>query len=157
MHPVEKLYREVRKKKVSLISRILGEKAGAEDVVQEAFCRAWKYWPSYNEELGSIETWFNSLLFNALSDYKKRSRMVYQETGEVSANDLLTEDYLKKHERIISALIGNVKNDKHRRVLELFYLLGYTSREIAEMELGVSETNVRTIARRFRDKIVGVG
>lgn len=149
------LYRTVYKAKVKVMSRILGgDVALAEDVVQEAFTRAVKYILLFDEEKGLMETWFNAILFNALRDIRKQERNYQELYREIWLHDvmdpskaLLTPEY----KRDIYLALQEVENDKHRRVLELFFLYGYTSKEIAEVEEGVTQSNVTTIVMRFRN------
>jgi RNA polymerase sigma factor (sigma-70 family) len=151
------LYEKVYIHKVRIMSRILkGDMALAEDVVQEAFTRAVKYIHLYDETRGMIETWFNAILFNALRDVQKSERNQQEIYKEISLHDvldpaksILTPEYkqdLYKH-------IQMSKNEKHRRILELFFLYGYSSKEISEIEEGMTQSNVTTIVMRFRSSL----
>ncbi len=83
MTQLEKLYRDNRKRYVNMMSRILRhDRAGGEDVVQEAFCRALKFYGSYDERRGKLETWFNTILFNSLRDNQRASKGSGQEESD---------------------------------------------------------------------------
>ncbi len=154
MHEIEALYLEVYNKKAAIMGRILGgDWAAGEDVAQEAFCRAWKFYPSFNPERGTIEKWFNGILFNALRSYQRQVRGgPLANAREVSPEDLISD--LRIDPTVLHETIEAVSNEKHRRVLELFYLLGYTSMEIDQIEEGMSQTNVTTIIHRFNERVL---
>ena len=155
---IEEYYNFSYKKKVSTISRILeGNFAAAEDVVQEAFARALAFYPSYDPNRGTIDKWFNSIMFNALKDYQKNEKgIVYGDPDDLSALDVLDVKQLASGRRLQTVLenaINHIKNEVHRRVLQLFYLMGYSSKEISQIEHKVSQTNVTTLVMRFRDSL----
>lgn len=151
MHVIEKLYRKEGKNKIKLMTRILrGDKSAAEDVVQEAFLRAWKFFSLYDSERASLAAWFNGILFNSLRDYQREMRGVkLVSTSDVSAEDLIIPE--QRSTKDIEPLIEKVHNEDHKEVLYLFYVLGYTSREISQVVPKMTQTNVTTIATRFKE------
>ncbi len=155
---IEDYYVDNFRRKVKLISRILrGDLASAEDVVQEAFARAIRFYPTYDDKRGTIDKWFNSIMFNALHDMQKNPNGVTQTSPEVlSVGDTLEGVNLTHSPDLnnyILSHIEEVENEKHKRILELFFILGYTSKEISQIETKTSQTNVTTLVMRFRDKL----
>lgn len=153
---IEQYYREQYSIKVKVMCRILhGDKEGAEDVVQEAFCRALKFHASYDERRGTLDKWFNSIMFNYLREHQKAERSPVSDTSEeLSPEDVLTDLNLKPNtdsRGIIIKNIRRVRNANHRRVLKLFFVNGYTSTEIAQVESKMTQNNVTTIVSRFRE------
>lgn len=143
---------------VKLMTRLTkGDHAAAEDIVQEAFLRAIQFQGSYDEERATYHTWFNGILWNCLRDYNRSLRGDPAPAGgDISADDVAEElDLLDTPEgqQYTRNQIELVKNDKHRRVLELFFLLGYTSKQITQIEEDVSVTNVTTIVSRFKEDL----
>lgn len=141
------------------MSHILrGDYAAAEDVVQEAFTRALTFYDSYDSTKGELTPWFNTILYNSLRDVQKEMR------GQPSENikDFCVEDMFAEYDLvnspekrlIISKHINLIKNEKHKRILELFFLLGYTSTEISQIENKVSVSNVTTVVSRFRERVI---
>lgn len=154
---ITQIYKDTYPIKLKLVTRILrGDKALAEDVVQETFTRAIKYLSIYNEKKGSLNTWINSILFNTLRDLQKEERICHETLREFflyhlddPAKPLFTPEYKLE----LQEEINQVVNEKHRRVLELFYLYGYSSKEISEFEEDITQTNVTTIVMRFRKQL----
>lgn len=150
MKQIEQLYTETKNGHIKLMSRILGgDMSTAEDVVQEAFCRALQYWPSYDPKRGPLKPWFNRIMFNALRDIQQEYNNRPKEDCEgISLEDVLSSNSLP--ETVVES-IESVENDSHQRVLYLFYVLGYNSREISQIEEKMSQTNVTTIVNRFKE------
>lgn len=148
---IQQLYVENSQNQIKMMTRILrGDWAQAEDVVHEAYARALQYQDSYDPKRAKISTWFNKILFNALRDVQQEYNNRPQETTEeVSTEDL---DMKEIDERVVQA-INKVKNEKHQSVLWLFFVKGYNSKEISQIEDEVSQTNVTTIINRFKSEV----
>jgi RNA polymerase sigma factor (sigma-70 family) len=158
MKHIEEFYRKNFDIKVRLITRLmLGDKSSAEDIVQEAFCRAIKFEDTFDERVASFETWFNSILFNCFREHKNMMfNKPINNTQELCPEHLIQEinaDNSEERRRIIEHKIRKVPNSIHRRVLTLFFIYGYNSREIGQLG-EVTQTNVTTIVTRFREKFV---
>ena len=157
MKNLEQLYLKEKKRMVGTMSRILrGDYAAGEDVVQEAFTRAVKFYHSYDSQRASLKTWFNSILYNALRDAQRASRGAPEEiTGEISVEDLFTVEELSKSPELsgyIQESVNSVTNVFHRRILELFFIFGYTTTEISQVE-DITVSNATTIVNRFRKEM----
>ena len=153
---IEAFYVKNRNKLVNRISKRLGgDRASAEDVVQEAFARCLYFQHSYDPELGKLEVWFNKILYNALRDFQNESRAVIV----VSDSNICVEEVLvhfpknRAVSKMIQEKIEDVRNEKHYQILRLFFVLGYSSKEISQIEDKVTVTNVTTVVKRFRDKL----
>jgi len=112
-----------------------GDSALAEDLVQEAFVRAWNKLDSF-EGRSTFGTWLHRLAANvALSDRRIRLRRVrseepYDESAEreLAGPRGLVADLSEDLEQAISAL-----PERARTVLVLYDIEGYAHAEIAEM------------------------
>lgn len=134
------------------VSRRAGSPENAEDVVQEAFYRALKYWNSYNPET-KLGAWFNTILNNACKDKMKDERMAgasveFEEDlfdgVEMSQTDANTAEHIKK-------LIRS-KGYPLSEVLRLYYEKGYKSIEIKQI-LDVEHGTVRQAVWRFKEEV----
>ena len=76
MEPLEKYYMDNKDTLIKKIKNRAGTEWNAEDIVQEAFLRAWKYWPSFDKDIGAIDPWFGIILNNTLKDYMKADRLL---------------------------------------------------------------------------------
>lgn len=67
----EELVRRLLPQAHSLAWRLTGNRADAEDVVQEAFCRLWQHAPRF-EPRASVSTWFLTIVRNLCMDRFRR-------------------------------------------------------------------------------------
>ncbi len=145
---IEEHYKENFNRIVRRISRYLNNRHNAEDVVQEAYFRACKYWKSYESEK-EFSHWFNIILNNAIKNFFKTNIM--QGMGADITLDN-TPHALKCIE--LKELLGLIENEDERvrRILTLYLVEGYTSVEVGEI-VPESAINVRKIVQRFRNEI----
>lgn len=134
------------------VARRAGSPENAEDVVQEAFYRALKYWNSYNPAT-KIGAWFNTILNNACKDKMRDERMAgasieFEEElfdgVEMSQTDANTAEHIRK--------LINAKPYPLCEVLRLYYEKGYKSIEIKQI-LDVEHGTVRQAVWRFKEEV----
>lgn len=126
----------------------------AEECVQEAYSRAIKYFRAFDENRDGFEKWFEGILRNAINDCRseEKDRGVGKELEDGDGVELLP----KRREKMAGIiLLRNMKEDKNKRVLSLFLLFGFKTKEIAEYT-GLSHTNVRQIIHRWRNNMYEV-
>ena len=111
----------------------------AEDILQEAFIRAFRKLGSYREQ-GSLGGWIRTITVNtAIELYRKDQRRkahyseLANEREETVSDDIIAQLELKELLRIIQQL-----PDGYRVVFNLYIIDGFNHREIAE-KLGISE------------------
>lgn len=135
------------------VARRAGSPENAEDVVQEAFYRAIKYWNSFDPEKKALGAWFNTILSNACKDKKREDMMLGMclefeddmlDGVEMSQTD---HDTVKK----IKAYIRS-KPEPLSEVLILYFEHGYKPREIVEI-LDVDNKFVRQSVWRFKGDV----
>ncbi|KKK48684.1 hypothetical protein LCGC14_3142660 [marine sediment metagenome] len=124
-----------------------------EDAVQEAYCRALKYWKSYdfNRDFnGWIFGLFNNTLRSVASE-EKRHGMIYRET-EMSKAHLLPSKIGNPHKtRELTELITRIRQEPENRsfILQLALIDQYTSAEVADL-VPENEKCINNIVYRFR-------
>src|SRR3712207_4282111 len=144
----------------SLAYRMMGERQAAEDVVQDAFLKAWRAAGSYRAERGSVRTWLLSIVHNRGIDQLRSaaSRRRTQERVEATAprsqpSEAFSESWRNtQREQVREAL--NTLPGEQLKVLELAYFSGYTQVEIAELlglPLGTVKGRMRLGLKKIRD------
>ena len=135
-HAFEKLYRSHCGRIYALCWRMCGGDAAlAEDMVQEAFVRAWNKLDLFRGE-SKFGTWLHRLAVNVvLSDRRIRVKRVRreQELGEDVERTLVGDrDVFAGIRKDLEAAISGLP-ERARTVLVLYDIEGYQHQEIAEM------------------------
>lgn len=117
----------------------------AEDISQETFLRAWRYWHSYRGE-SSREAWVVRICRNTTFDtLAKREVTMAPDAKEISADEGGFEDVL-----IWDELLG--LSLPHREVIVLVDLLGFDYASVAEI-LECRTGTVRSRLSRARESM----
>jgi RNA polymerase sigma factor (sigma-70 family) len=146
---IEKFYKETFDKHVRMVSNCLKyNKHLSEDIVQTSFMKAFEKLDTYDKKKGSLQTWFNTILFNTLRDYQRKNKA----TVPISVEMIDTLEYVYKYYHILSGELLEVPNPMHRRIIESVYFNGYTTKQVASAEK-ITVTNVTSICSRFRKQI----
>lgn len=137
----------------SLAYRMCGQRALAEDVVQEGFLSLWRSGARYDRTRGSVRTWVLGIVHNRAIDALRR-RTVY-DRGRVSDEGIEERVAAREHTDVEFARRDEAREvrdalerlpDEQSRVIELAYFGGLTHIEIASM----LDTPVGTIKGRMR-------
>jgi len=125
----------------------------AEEVVQEAYARALKYFVTFNPKINSFDVWFKKILRNATNDcrFTEQERGVTYQLDENIEDVSVTKEEKKQYIDILY-IIYNTYNNRDKEILLLFFLYNYTSKDISEYT-GIKDTTIRQIILRFRNKI----
>jgi len=153
----EKLYRRNRDRIYGLLWRICGGDAAlAEDLLQEAFVRAWQKLGSFRGE-SRFGTWLHRLSANvALSDRRTRLRRVGREVpmDEVAQRTAVGERDVVADKRMdLEKAIARLP-ERARAVLILYDIEGYRHAEIAEitgMAVGSSKAQLHRARKLIRE------
>lgn len=115
-----------------------------EDAVQEALARAWRKRGQLREE-GYLQTWLVRILLNVCHDMQRRGqRMVPTAEIELPVQDTSPDGALRE------ALLA--LPEKYRLPILLYYLEGYSLRQVAQM-LRIPENTVKTRLSRGRQQL----
>ena len=137
----------------SLAYRMMGTRAGAEDVTQEAFLSIWRSGARYDHAKGSVRTWVLGIVHHRAIDALRRAtvhdrRRAGDEGIEerFEARDRTDAEAARREEAgAVRGALSPLPADQVQ-VIELAYFGGFTHTEIAEM-LGAP---VGTIKGRMR-------
>ena len=132
--------------------RVLGDRALAEDAVQEAFTRLWREAGRFDPERGSFQGWWRRMLMNCVLDGRRRLKPVVaiDEAAEVAdeaptpARTAESADLAARVQNAAAAL-----PERQRAALALFHGEGLSMAEIAEA-LETSEKAVEGLLMRRR-------
>lgn len=141
---VHAVYSEHGRAMLAYATRLVGDRATAEDIVQEALIRAWKNPDVLTNGKGSTRGWLLTVIRNLVID---RARARNARPTEV-AEDPDTHPAHRDHADLVAASVTvhtalTGLSDEHRTVLEHLYLNGHTLGETATA-LGVPTGTVKS-------------
>lgn len=154
----EQLYRLTSRKMFAVALRIAREPGLAQDVLQDAYIRLWRYAHTFNSALSAPETWIHQIVRNRaldlLSQQGNTVNTIPIESFADSDNvqeEFMTESAAAKSDqgdagRLMNACMDRL-DGKYRQVLTLAYNHGMSHGEISE-HLDVPLGTVKTWARR---------
>jgi RNA polymerase sigma-70 factor (ECF subfamily) len=162
---LEEAYRRHAGAAFGLAHRILGDRALAEEVVQEVFLRLWNDPERFDSARGALRSYVLAQvhgrsvdLIRAESARRSREERDARRTVVVD-RDLEREVWeLTLHEHVRDALTG--LNDGERKAIELAYFGGHTYREVADLlgePEGTVKSRIRTGLGRLRDSLKTAG
>lgn len=151
---LEQLYINKYKDFMLISSRLIGgDMYGAEDVVQEAFARAYKYKNSFDPKYGTVTKWFNSILFHCANNFRKDEKYGGMST-EIKDGDLVVEDDFGHDKKMVEEINLELSGLKgaNRQICFLYFVKQYKPREITQVT-GIAGNSVRTAVKRFSQHI----
>jgi RNA polymerase sigma-70 factor (ECF subfamily) len=141
---VRTLYAEHGRALLGYVTRVIGDRHQAEDIVQETLVRAWHHAGSLTPERGSVRGWLLRVARNIIID-RHRARQArpteVEESATEPADDRNESDQVLDTLHMLDAL-GNLRPE-HRAVLVEVYYRGLTLVEAADV-LGVPVGTVKS-------------
>lgn len=149
------LYNQYCNGMLAVAHRFVNDKMEAEDIVQEAFIKAFSKLEQYKAEV-SFGAWLKRIVVNTCIDVlkSKHQRMVELEDYHLNmvddnAMDWKVDDDVTVNE--VKVLIEELP-EKYKYVLMLYLIEGYDHQEISEI-LNISEVASRTQLSRGKQKL----
>jgi RNA polymerase sigma-70 factor, ECF subfamily len=163
---LERLYDQYGAMSFSIAYRITGDRASAEDVVQEAFLGAWRNAARYAGARGSVKTWLLSIVHHRAIDAVRRHRPTAElpETdGPLPAPlrmpDTWTEIAASLDRDTVRAALETLPAVQ-RNAIELAYFGGLTQSEVAQrtgVPLGTVKGRMRLGLEGLRAAMLAMG
>ena len=149
------LYRLYNAAMYNTTLRIVGDSDDAEDVMQEAFLKAFTKLDSYRGEV-SIGAWLKRIVINKALDFLrlKKEKLSLEDAGEIGEivdEPYDTGDVEYKAEEIKKAI--DKLPEGYRIVLSLILLEGYDHEEVSTI-LNISNATSRTQYHRAKKKLI---
>jgi len=145
------LYKLYYKPMYGICLRLVGNAVEAEDVMQEAFLKAFTKIDTY-EGVVSFGAWLKKIVINRSLDQLKKRKVKFEELNEKIPEEEPVA--LRMSEIQLELLKDAIQRlpDGYRVVLSLFLLEGYDHEEIAQI-LGISNVSSRTQYLRAKLKL----
>ena len=148
----------------SLAYRIVGERAAAEDVVQEAFISIWRSGARFDRARGSVRSWTLGIVRNRAIDMLRSragraGRLDFDDDSALEQRpaEERTEEKVVQHDEAeqVRGAIGGLPGEQSK-VIELAYFGGFSQSEIAEMlglPLGTVKGRMRLGLEKMRNEL----
>lgn len=136
-------------------SRLLDNRAEAEDVMQEAFIRVWKTAVKWDSGRNArFTTWFYRVVVNLVIDVKRKRKTHtgLEELSDIPGEGLLADVVLSDRQKAaaIAEVMGELPK-RQRLALTLCYLQGQGNKEAAEiMDISVKAVESLLVRGRIR-------
>ena len=164
---LETLYDRYASIVLGISLKIVGDRAVAEDVLQETFWRVWTRASSYQSQRGTLSAWLFTIARNLALDAYRRSSVRPPPLAEVDNHDSLMERAPDPNTDIVAQSILLLQQKQirdvvatlpllQRQVIEMAYFYGMTRQEIAEVTgeaLGTIHTRARLALQKLREQL----
>jgi RNA polymerase sigma-70 factor (ECF subfamily) len=160
------LYERYSRVVLSFAFRILGDRASAEELLQEVFLRTWRQAGNFSQSKGTFVTWLLSITHNmAIDEIRKRNRRPKRTNSDdplLMLANMRDTDTPVDERAVLSSLRGEIGRAleelpaPQRTAIEMAYFEGLTQREIAEQvgePLGTIKTRMRLGMRKLRESL----
>ncbi len=138
---------------------IVSDKAEAEDIMQEAFLKAFEMLPKIDLSVG-FGGWLKKIVVNKSLDVVRKRKIYFEEVDEVK-DDRVDEGSIEYQGESVSEKIRMVKRamhelpEKYRTVLSLNLFEGYDHEEISGL-LGITTSTSRAQLSRGKQKLLAI-
>ena len=133
-----------------LLALCCGDGNSADDIAQESLVKAYLSSNNYQDK-GQFTAWIYKIAYRTFLDYKKSSRKhLPLEQADNISDTSLTSDSTFRYQELYAALNG--LPPKERTAILLFYIKGYSIKEISQIT-DISEDAVKKQLSRGRDHL----
>lgn len=150
MEEVEEFYRAKYKHLLrQLVARRI-DPYDAEDIIQEAFSRALRYYDSFNPAYCTFGQWFGGILNRCSKDFHRDERLCGM-NDEVKEDTLYTEDDFGANNKLVEEIkkeIGKLEG-LQQQICFLYFIRQQKPRHIVEI-LDCKNKTVRDYVLRFK-------
>lgn len=151
---LEQFYKDERENLLRRLNYGAGSPSNAEDVLQEAFVRALIYWDTFDPERKELGAWFNTIMRNALRDFK-REEWLFGMGEEFDEEQYDPQEMPVNESELVKKIYEMVdgKIDDHQEILLLYFEKHYSPKDIAN----ITNFKVKTIKQvvwRFKNEVL---
>ena len=166
---LEALYDRYASTVLGISLKVIGDRAAAEDVLQETFWRVWRSAATYQSQRGSFTGWLFRIARNLAIDAYRRRNVRPQAIIDADSADALLDQTPDPDMDVVDQTQSVLKNRQvrkalaslprvQRQVIEMAYFYGMTRQEIAEATgeaLGTIHTRARLGLQKLREELKG--
>lgn len=141
---IRSLYEEHGRAVLAYATRLTGDRAAAEDVVQETLVRAWRHPESLTNGKGSVRGWLLTVARNIITDrHRRRAARPQEVEGHENVPAVEADHADTVVDQVVVGDALEKLSPEHREVLTEIYYRGATVTEAAQA-LGVPPGTVKS-------------
>ncbi len=152
------VYQKYAKAMYNVAFRIVKDAHFAEDVMQEAFLKAFTQLDKYNQQ-ATFGSWLKRIVVNQSIDfYKKHQKIVFEDlehqlkiVKETSIDEFENQDFMQWKVQDVLKTMQTLK-ESYRMILTLSLIEGFDNEEIAEI-LKINSQQCRTTLSRAKESL----
>ena len=144
---IEEHYRNNKNRLLKKFSRSTGTTQDGEDIVQEGYYRAMKYFHSFGAEK-DLDVWINTIMYNVFRDFMSEKNKVPRKVSPANLPSIPDSIMVDDLMRFVEKYSKNLK-ESHKKIIKLHCKYGYTLKEIGQI-VDLSMSNIKIILYRFR-------
>lgn len=151
------LIKRYKDKAYSLLKRMLKDPMDAEEVLQDAFLKAYNSLQSFRQD-AKFSTWFYKIVYNsALTTLASKKRQIEKEMSSIEDHFDLGEydneiySTTENAEQYVLKMVDKLPT-RHALVLILFYIDGMSINEVSQV-MDLSLVNVKVLLHRSRKEL----
>ena len=164
---LEVLYERHGSTVLGLASKIVDDRAAAEDILQETFWRVWKSADTFQPQRGSFTSWLFRIARNLSIDVYRRRNVRPQVMPDAEEGvsrldqtpdpdmDVASQAQTAIEDQLVHSAVASLSSVQ-RQVIEMAYFYGMTRQEIAEATgeaLGTIHTRARLALQKLREEL----
>lgn len=142
---------------LAFAERVLGDRAEAEDAVQEAFVKLWSHAETFDPSAAKFTTWFYRIVLNQCLDRKRKKKPDRLPEGYDGVDE--RENPARAYEKAEAATYLKEKlhelPERQRYAITLCYYEGLSNKEAAAV-LGVGIKALESLLTRGRNGLKGI-
>jgi RNA polymerase sigma factor (sigma-70 family) len=156
------LYRRYSASAFGLALRVLGERAMAEEVLQEVFLSVWRKAGAYDPARGSVRSWLFAQIHHRAVDavrreeaVRRRSHINTEPDFDGGFDDVIEEGWLSARREQVRGALAELSAEQ-RRMIDLAYFQGLTQTQVAKetgVPLGTVKSRTLAAMRRLREAL----
>ncbi|SHH60765.1 RNA polymerase, sigma subunit, ECF family [Cognatishimia maritima] len=129
--------------------RLLGNRADAEDITQEALIRLWKFAPEWRQGEAKVSTWLYKVVANLCTDRLRRGHSVdLDSVPDPEDTALSAAEQMQQRARLDGLQQGlNALPERQRQAVVLRHIEGLSNPEIAEI-MGAGVEAIESLTAR---------
>lgn len=142
-------------KMFQLAYRLMGyQHAAAEDAVQEALIKLWRFAPNW-QPTGSLQAYISRLVYTSCMDIHRKIRPTEELPEEIPQKETILDTLLDKEQRTRLLEAINTLPERQKEAILMHYMGEYSQREVAQI-LGTTEKGIERLLARSRQKLRGL-